>query len=87
MKITKKQLRRIVKEAKLAEGMKEKEQELIEEIVNLLIEYGAIQDLGVTDPYIDAHKYLSTIMPVIREMGEEPGMWSDDQDYEAGFKR
>tara|TARA_B100000519_G_scaffold168078_1_gene152647 strand:- start:519 stop:752 length:234 start_codon:yes stop_codon:yes gene_type:complete len=45
MKITKRQLRRIIREekAKLNEGSKEMEMQLIDEIIDLLIERGAIR--------------------------------------------
>ncbi len=76
MKITKRQLRRIVKEerTKLQEGrMAELEMQLIDEIVDLLIERGAViqtaQDEYGDDLYQDALDYIrDAVIPVLKDL-------------------
>ena len=74
MKITKKQLRRIIKEekARLREGrMAELEMQLVDEIVDLLIERGAINDGDKLndDLYQDALDYVrKAIVPALSSL-------------------
>ena len=75
MKITKRQLKRIIREerAKLNEGSKEMEMQLIDEIVDFLIERGAIGVVGdsynAVPNYGDAAEYLRTvIIPVLESL-------------------
>ncbi len=80
MKITKRQLRRIIKEerAKLAEGWKEEEMELIDLIVDNLIQAGAIGTIGdsyeAEPDYADAAEYLRTaVIPALESLaGSQP---------------
>ena len=75
MKVTKRQLRRIIKEekAKLVEGKSgQREAELIDEIVDLLIEAGAIRMPGTvagdnSEPdYAEAIQYLkNAVIPTL----------------------
>ena len=85
MKITKRQLRRIIKEekARLSEGMKEMEMELVEEIVMMLIDNGAIHsthrgyDTGNfgDDVYQDALDYIkAAVVPVLQDLASR-GAW------------
>ena len=67
MKITKKQLKKIIKEekARLKEGrMAEMEMQLIDDLVNFLIDRGAVMDGSVhgsmEQEYADAAEYLRT---------------------------
>ena len=73
MKITKRQLKRIIKEEKsrLNEGFKEIEMELVDEIVDLLIERGAVRLSGPDDNgYADSAEYLSdAIIPALQSLG------------------
>ena len=69
MKISKRQLRRIIKEekAKLYEGSKEMEMQLVDEIVDLLIERGAVR--GGMDDYGAAADYLrAAIIPAMESL-------------------
>jgi len=88
MKISKRQLRRIIKEERatiVKEGMKELEAELIEDIVDLLIERGAINRATA---YEDAAEYIKVaVLPTLQNMASTGGVWSEEEDYEAGFKR
>ena len=89
MKITKKQLRQIIREEKAAtikEGMmKELEADLIEDIVDLMISRGAINPATA---YEDAAEYIKVaILPTLQSMASTGGVWSEEEDYEAGFKR
>jgi hypothetical protein len=75
MKITKRQLRRIIKEerAKLSEGWKEEEMELIDLITDNLIQAGAIGTVGGDydgEPdYADAAEYLRTaVIPTLQSL-------------------
>ena len=72
MKITKRQLRRIIKEekARLHEGrMKEMEMQLTDEIVDLLIERGAVKG-GIND-YGEAAEYLKAgIIPMMESLAD-----------------
>ncbi len=74
MKITKRQLRRIIKEekARLREGrMAELEMQLVDEIVDLLIERGAINDGDKLndDLYQDALDYVrKAIVPALSSL-------------------
>ena len=75
MKITRRQLRRIIKEerAKLHEGWKEEEMDLIDEIVDSLIQRGAIGTVGdagmsydAEPDYKGAAEYLRTaVIPAL----------------------
>lgn len=67
MKITKRQLKRIIKEekSKITEGrMAEMEMELVDELVGLLIKYGAVRsdEIGgsLEQEYSEAAEYLRT---------------------------
>ena len=87
MKITRKQLRQIIKEERsnLHEGrMAEMEMELVEEIVMMLIENGAINssqrgyDTGNHDDdlYQDALDYLrGAVIPVLKDLAST-GAWA-----------
>ena len=80
MKVTKRQLRRIIKEerAKLNEGFKEIEMQLVDEIVDLLVERGAVTSSGDPgydgmlhddDVYQDALDYIrDAIIPTLRDL-------------------
>ena len=80
MKITKRQLRRIIREEKsrLQEGYKELEMQLVDEIVDLLVERGAVQSSGdpgydgvlyEDDVYQDALDYVrDAIVPALKEL-------------------
>ena len=74
MKVTKRQLRRIIKEekARLREGrMKEMEMQIMEEIVDLLIERGAVRFSGEfsDDVYQDALDYVrDAVVPTLASM-------------------
>lgn len=82
MKITKRQLRRIIKEekAKLSEGMKEMEMEMIEDIIDMFIERGAVRSSGdpgddgalyEDDVYQDALDYLrDAVIPTLENLVE-----------------
>ena len=83
MKITKKQLRRIIKEekARLREGrMKEMEMQLVDEIVDLLVERGAVMSSGdpgydgalyEDDVYQNALDYLQdAVIPTLQSLAE-----------------
>ncbi len=82
MKITKRQLRRIIREekAKVHEGrMAEMEMQLVDEIVDLLIERGAVQQgpqRGYDDDlYQDALDYLKgAIIPALADLAAR-GAW------------
>jgi len=73
MKISKRQLQRIIKEEKrkLSEGMKEMEMELIEDLVDMLIERGAIRLTGPDDDGRKAaYEYLDwAVMPQLKGYG------------------
>lgn len=78
MKITTKELRRIIGEERdrllseqddtLKEGAKEMEIELVEDLVDLLIQRGAIRMSGPDDDaYAAAYEYLSTaVLPQLK---------------------
>ena len=80
MKITRRQLRRIIREEKsrLQEGYKELEMQLVDEIVDLLVERGAVQSSGdpgydgflyEDDVYQDALDYVrDAIVPALKEL-------------------
>ena len=81
MKITKRQLRAIIKEerAKLSEArMSEMQMQLVDEIVDLLVERGAVQSSGdpgydgalyEDDVYQDALDYVrDAIVPALKEL-------------------
>ena len=87
IKVTKRQLRKMIAEekAKLNEGFKEMEAQLIEDLVDMLIDRGVIG--AGADSYKEAHGYLVAIMPTLKSMADDEGMWSDEKDYEIGFKR
>ena len=77
MKITKRQLRKIIREesARLSEGWKEEEMELIDLIVDELIQKGAIGTIGDSfdsEPdYADAVEYLRTaVIPSLESLAE-----------------
>ena len=83
MKITKKQLKKIIKEekARLHEGrMKEMEMQLVDEIVDLLVERGAVKSSGdpgydgvlyEDDVYQNALDYLQgAIIPTLQSLAE-----------------
>ena len=87
MKITKRQLRRIIKEekARLNEGrMSELEMQLVDEIVDLLIERGAVKSSGDPgydgalyddDLYQDALDYVrDAIVPALKDLAGA-GAW------------
>tara|TARA_B100000519_G_C13946171_1_gene298526 strand:- start:17 stop:271 length:255 start_codon:yes stop_codon:yes gene_type:complete len=81
MKITKRQLRQIIKEerAKLSEGMKEMEMQLVDEIVDLLVERGAVQQgpqRGYDDDlYQDALDYIrDAVVPTLQDLAST-GAW------------
>ncbi len=81
MKVTKRQLRQIIKEekAKLNEGSKEMEMQLVDEIVDLLIERGAVQQgaqRGYDDDlYQDALDYVrDAIVPALKDLAGR-GAW------------
>lgn len=72
MKITKEYLRKIIKEemhAKLNEGFKEIEIELIEDIVDMLRDRGAIRsDDPDDDGYAAAYQYLEdAVLPTLKD--------------------
>ena len=81
MKINEKELRRIISEERdrllseqndtLQEGYKEMEMELIEDLVDMLIERGAIRLAGPDDDgYRAAYEYLnSAVMPALKGFG------------------
>ncbi len=74
MKITKKQLKKIIKEekARLKEGrMAEMEMQLIDDLVDMLIERGAIRLSGPDDDgYRAAYEYLDwAVMPQLKGPG------------------
>ena len=76
MKITKRQLRRVIREerAKLDEGMKEREAELIDLITDKLIDFGAIGTIGPRlqeEPdYNAAWAYLrDSVIPALQALG------------------
>ena len=70
MKITKRQLRRIIREenACLQEGFwKQREVDVVQEIVELLIERGAIMPQAGESGYDEALRYLqSAIIPTLQ---------------------
>mgnify|MGYP001394227229 CR=1 FL=1 len=75
MKISKRQLKKIIAEerAKLSEGMKEMEMQLVDEIVDLLIERGAVQQgpqRGYDDDlYQDALDYIrDAVVPTLKDL-------------------
>lgn len=83
MKISEKELRRIIGEERdrllseqndtLQEGFKEEEMELIEDIVDMLIQRGAIRDPGFegTDHYQEAHDYLlQAVIPSLKDSAD-----------------
>ena len=86
MKITKRQLRRIIKEerVKLNEGYKEMEMQLVDEIVDLLVERGAVKSSGdpgydgvlyEDDVYQDALDYVrDAVVPVLKDLAGR-GAW------------
>ena len=86
MKISKKQLRQIIKEerSKLSEGYKEMEMQLVDEIVDLLVERGAVKSSGDPgydgalyddDVYQDALDYLrDAIVPTLKDLAGA-GAW------------
>jgi len=71
MKITKRHLRRIIKEerAKIQEGrMGQREMQLVDEIVDVLIDRGAVQRGGLGS-YIEAYEYLETaVLPTLKSV-------------------
>jgi len=86
MKITRTQLRQIIKEerVKLSEGYKEMEMQLVDEIVDLLVERGAVKSSGDPgydgalyddDVYQDALDYLrDAIVPTLKDLAGA-GAW------------
>ncbi len=81
MKVTKRQLRQIIKEekAKLNEGSKEMEMQLVDEIVDLLIERGAVQQEAQRgyddDLYQDALDYVrDAVVPALKGLAGR-GAW------------
>tara|TARA_Y100001970_G_scaffold263984_1_gene350036 strand:+ start:573 stop:821 length:249 start_codon:yes stop_codon:yes gene_type:complete len=77
MKISKRQLRRIIREekAKLSEGWKEEEMQLIDLIVDELIQKGAIGTIGdsynAEPDYADAIEYLRTaVIPSLESLAQ-----------------
>ena len=88
MKITRRQLRRIIREEKanLNEGVsKQRESELVEAIIDLMVEHGAIDS---NQPYKNGAEYLrSAVLPSLEAMAAEGGVWTDEKDYDAGFYR
>lgn len=86
MKISKRQLRQIIKEerAKLNEGYKEMEMQLVDEIVDLLVERGAVQSSGdpgydgalyEDDVYQDALDYVrDAVVPALKDLAGR-GAW------------
>ena len=80
MKVTRRQLRQIIKEerSKLSEGYKEMEMQLVDEIVDLLVERGAVKSSGDPgydgalyddDVYQDALDYLrDAIVPALKDL-------------------
>ena len=82
MKVTKRQLRQIIKEerAKLNEGYKEMEMQLVDEIVDLLVERGAVKSSGdpgydgalyEDDVYQNALDYLQdAVIPTLQSLAE-----------------
>jgi len=83
MKITKRQLKRIIKEerAKLNEGFKEMEMEMIDSIVDMLIQNNAIGAIGDKysrrPDYAAAVEYLkAAVIPALESM--IPDSESDD---------
>jgi hypothetical protein len=84
MKVTKRQLQRIIREerTRLNEGFKEMEMQLVDEIVDLLIERGAVPDPGPgadqylrDDLYQDALDYVrDAIVPALKDLAGR-GAW------------
>ena len=82
MRVTKRQLRRIIKEEKqkLNEGFKEMEMQLIDEIVDLLVDRGAVRYEGSfmeydDDVYQDALDYIrDAIVPTLKDLAGR-GAW------------
>ena len=77
MRISKRQLRQIIREesARLSEGWKEEEMELIDLIVDELIQKGAIGTIGdsyeAEPDYADAAEYLRTaVIPHLESLAE-----------------
>ena len=82
MKISKRQLRKIIKEEKqkIYEGFKEEEMELIEDIVDMLIQRGAIRDPGVSmsgvrdadEHYQEALDYIrQAVVPTLKDLASQ----------------
>lgn len=87
MKITEKELRRIIGEERdrllseqndtLQEGFKEQEMELIDDLVDMLIERGAIRDpiIDVLDPddhYQEALDYImQAVVPTLKDLASQ----------------
>jgi len=72
MKITKRQLKRLIKEEKAklqTEGqMAQKEMQIVDEIVDLLIDRGAVRRGGLGS-YMEAYEYLATaILPTLKSL-------------------
>ena len=84
MKITRKQLRQIIKEERssLREGrMAEMEMQLVDEIVDLLIERGAVRNPDAVAGYLDDDLYQevldyvrSAIVPTLQNLASR-GAW------------
>ena len=93
MKVTKRELRRIISEERdrllseqndtLQEGFKEEEMELIEDLVDMLIQRGAINDPGVSmsgvrdsdDHYQEALDYITqAVVPTLKDLASQ-GAW------------
>ena len=87
MKISEKELRRIISEERdrllseqndtLQEGFKEQEMELIDDLVDMLIERGAIRDpiIDVLDPddhYQEALDYImQAVVPTLKDLASQ----------------
>ena len=86
MKITEKELRRIIGEERdrllseqndtLQEGFKEQEMELIDDLVDMLIERGAIRDPGMVgdldDHYQEALDYImQAVVPTLKDLASQ----------------
>ena len=87
MKVSEKELRRIISEERdrllseqndtLQEGFKEQEMELIDDLVDMLIERGAIRDpiIDVLDPddhYQEALDYImQAVVPTLKDLASQ----------------
>jgi len=87
MKVTKRQLRRIIKEerAKLSEGWKEEEMDLIDHIVDELIQKGAIGTIGgsyeAEADYAEAAEYLqNAVIPALQALAQD-----QEQEVEVSY--